>query len=143
MFNYYFDTERDGHADTVRLFEAIGAGKYEGYTSDYATVELQHAPEPKQSNMLSLIERYKIVVLDFDPKAVQLAQLYMQSDIIPAKYRFDALHIAIASTNRLDCVLSFNYEHINKLKTKRLVERINLSEGYKEIAICTPMEVLD
>ena len=32
-FNYYFDEDRDGHEDTVRLFEAIGAGEYEGYAS--------------------------------------------------------------------------------------------------------------
>jgi hypothetical protein len=49
MFNCYFDTERDGHADAVRMFEAVGAGKYEGYTSDYATLEPEEAPEPKQS----------------------------------------------------------------------------------------------
>jgi len=33
MFNYYFDSERDGHSATVKLFEAIGAGEYVGYTS--------------------------------------------------------------------------------------------------------------
>ena len=33
VFNYYFDTDRDGHEDVVRLFEAIGAGRYEGYNS--------------------------------------------------------------------------------------------------------------
>jgi hypothetical protein len=39
----------------------------------------------------------------------------------------------------------FNYyfQHINKLKTKRMTELINLSEGYKGITICTPMEVFD
>ena len=40
MFNYFFDTDRDGHADTVRMFEAIGKGEYEGYTSEYVTFEL-------------------------------------------------------------------------------------------------------
>ena len=27
MFNYYLDTDRDAHADTVKLFEEIAAGK--------------------------------------------------------------------------------------------------------------------
>ena len=56
VFNYYFDTDRDGHEDVVRLFEAIGAGRYEGYASWYVTDELREAPEPKRSAMLSLIE---------------------------------------------------------------------------------------
>jgi predicted nucleic acid-binding protein len=51
MFNYYFDEERDGHADTVRMFEAVGRGEYEGYTSEYAIIELQRAKERKSSDM--------------------------------------------------------------------------------------------
>jgi len=30
MFNYFFDSERDGHRDTIRMFEAIGRGEYKG-----------------------------------------------------------------------------------------------------------------
>jgi predicted nucleic acid-binding protein len=36
MFNYYCDTDRDAHQATVALFEAIGRGEFEGFTSDYA-----------------------------------------------------------------------------------------------------------
>ena len=28
VFNYYFDEDRPGHEDVLRLFEAIKAGKY-------------------------------------------------------------------------------------------------------------------
>lgn len=143
MFNYYFDTERDGHIDTVSLFEAIGADEYEGYTSEYVTFELRNAPEPKQSNMLELIVKYGIKVLDADEAANRLANEYINAGIIPASYRFDSAHIAVASINGLDCLLSFNFKHINKLKTKEATALINLREGYRGITICTPMEVLD
>lgn len=93
--------------------------------------------------MLSLIERYNIKVIDADDEAVRLAGVYVQNNVIPAKYRMDGTHIAIASINELDCILSFNFQHINKLKTKRMTELINLNEGYKGIIICTPMEVLE
>lgn len=66
MFNYYFDEARDGHDATVQLFEAVGRGEYTGYTSEYVLFELRNAPEPKQSEMLSLIERYNIKVIDAD-----------------------------------------------------------------------------
>ena len=143
LFNYYFDTDRDGHEDTVRLFEAIGAGEYEGYSSEYAMVELRVAKEPKKSNMLALTEKYHIVILDIDTESERMTDLYIQNGIIPTNYRVDASHVAIASIHNLDCVLSFNYKHINKLKTKRMTEIINLNEGYKGITICTPMEVFD
>jgi hypothetical protein len=143
MFNYYFDTERDGHAATVRMFEAIGQGEYEGYTSQYVIFELQKAHEPKQADMLALIEKYGITALDFQDEAIRLARLYVQNKVVPEKYLLDGAHIASASLHELDCILSFNFQHINKLKTKRMTELINLNEGYKGIVICTPMEVLD
>ncbi len=143
MFNYYFDKERDGHAATVRMFEAMGAGEYEGYTSEYVALELRQSSEPKRSNMLALIEKYGIVMLEPDEETTRLADLYIKEGIIPEKYRFDGTHIACTSTNGLDGVLSFNFQHINKLKTKEMTALVNLREGYKSVIICTPMEVLD
>ena len=143
MFNYYFDAERDGHADTVRLFEAIGRGEYEGYTSEYVSFELQKADEPKRSDMLSLIQKYGITLMDFEDEAVRLATLYVENKIIPPRYLMDGTHIAIASFHNLDAILSFNFQHINKLKTKEMTALVNLREGYKGITICTPMEVLE
>ena len=35
VFNYYFDEDREGHGDVLKLFEAISEGKYEAYTSLY------------------------------------------------------------------------------------------------------------
>jgi hypothetical protein len=32
IFNYYFDTERDAHIDTVKLFKEIKEDKYDAYT---------------------------------------------------------------------------------------------------------------
>ena len=143
MFNYYFDEDRDGHKDTVRLFKAIGTGQYEGYTSRYVTYELQMSPEPKQSAMLALIDKYNISVLEIGEESDHLSSVYIREGIIPVKYGLDGAHIASASVNNLDCVLSFNFQHINKLKTKEMTALVNLREGYKSIIICTPMEVLD
>ena len=143
MFNYYFDTDRDGHEDTVKLFEAIGAGEYEGYVSEYVTGELEMTREPKRSNMLSLIEKFGIKILDDKVQAPRLAELYIENGIIPAPYRLDSAHIAIASVYGLDCVISYNFKHINRAKTKILTARVNRDEGYSGIVICTAKEVLD
>jgi len=89
------------------------------------------------------MERFGIIILDIDTESDRLSDLYISNGIIPSKFRLDAAHIAVASIHELDCVLSFNYQHINKLKTKRMTEIINLIEGYKGVTICTPMEVFD
>jgi hypothetical protein len=143
LFNYYFDSERDGHTDTVKLFEAIGTGNYEAYTSGYTILELEDAPEPKRSKMLALVEEYHITVLGITGESNRIADLYVAEKIIPARYGNDSAHIAIASIHGLDCILSYNFRHINRLRTKILTERVNRAEGYNGVIICTSKEVLD
>jgi hypothetical protein len=143
MFNYYFDSDRDGHQATIALFEAIGLGSYEGYTSGYTVAELQNAPEQKKNDMMGLLDKYGIVVLDGNEEVFRLADVYIQNDVIPKNKQLDALHIAIASINELNYILSFNFKHINKQKTKRMVEYFNLNEGYRNIIICQPEEIIE
>jgi len=143
VFNYYFDEDRDGHEDTVRLFEAIGAGEYEGYASVHVMGELKKTQEPKRSNMLALVNKYDIKVLRDDIRIVTLSELYIENGIIPATYRLDSSHIAVASVYNLDCIVSYNFEHINRAKTKILTAQVNREAGYNTVLICTSKEVLD
>ena len=143
MFNYYFDETKNAQPITVAFFEVIGLGQFEGYTSIYTYNELNKATEPRRSNMLHLIEKFHIVVLDTTEEVIQLAEKYIANNIIPKKKRVDALHIAIASVNEMDIILSYNFKHINKLKTKTLIPAINQVSGYREIFIAQPEEVID
>ncbi|MDR1319824.1 MAG: hypothetical protein LBK56_00100 [Gracilibacteraceae bacterium] len=104
---------------------------------------MQKADEPKRANMLNLMDEYGITRLEGEDEAYRLAELYVKSGAIPKNFRFDAAHIAVASINRLDCILSYNFKHINRLKTKILTEKVNRAEGYGITAICTAKEVLD
>jgi predicted nucleic acid-binding protein len=143
LFNYYFDTAKNAQPVTVAFFEAIGSGQFEGYTSVYAYGELNKAPEPRRTNMLNLIKKYHITVLDNTNEIFQLAEKYISNNIIPRKKNIDALHIAIASVNNLDIILSYNFKHINKLKTKTLIPAINQLSGYRALYIAQPEEVID
>ena len=143
VFNYFFDTQRDGHADTVKLFHEIKAGSYEAYTSAYVTDELIRADEPKRSNMLNLIAEYNISLLDYSDETQDLANTYIKEGIIPENKKLDSLHIACATVHDLDLVFSFNFHHINRIKTKTMTNLINAREGYKLITITTPREVVE
>jgi len=143
LFNYYFDTERDAHIPTVALFKEIAAGKYEAFTSDYVTEELEKAPAEKREKMISLINEYDISVLEKSDEAEKIADLYVVAGIIPAKYQLDGIHIAIASINEFDMIVSLNFKHIVKHKTIIGTAAINTLNGYKSINIFSPMEVTD
>ena len=143
LFNYYFDETKNAQPVTAAFFEAIGSEQFEGYTSIYTYGELDKAPEPQRTNMLRLIDKYHIIVLDTTDEVIQLAENYIANNIIPKKKRVDALHIAIASVNELDMILSFNFKHINKIKTKTQIPAANQLSGYRSIIIAQPEEVID
>ncbi len=50
----------------------------------------------------------------------------------------DALHIALATYNEADALISWNFRHMVKLKTIRGVNGINRMLGLKELEILTP-----
>ena len=143
IFNYYFDNTKNAQPVTVAFFEAIGSGQFEGYTSGYTYAELDKAPEPRRTNMLGLIDKYRITVLDTSDEVIQLAEQYIAGNVIPKKKDYDALHISIASVYELDIILSYNFKHINKLKTKAMIPAINQRFGYRGISIAQPEEVFD
>jgi predicted nucleic acid-binding protein len=143
MFNFYIDEDRDAHADTVKLFSEIAAEKYEAFTSTTVTDELENTIGPKREKMISLISEYKLLVLAPNDEAARLANIYVQEGIIPEKFRTDALHIAITTVNDLDIIISMNFKHIVKRKTKLATASINALNGYHAIEILTPMEVIE
>jgi len=140
LFNFYFDSDRDAHADTVRLFQDVAAGKYEAFTSGAVTEELAKAPEPKKDRMLALLKEFNIQVLPVEDKAEKLADVYVAEKIIPMKYRTDGVHIAVAAVNRLNVIISMNFQHIVKAKTKRMTGAVNMLKGYRPVQILSPKE---
>ena len=90
---------------------------------------------------MNLLENTLLSALNVSEESDRMADSYVHNKIIPIK--LDAAHIAIVSIHGFGCLVSFNFRYINKMKTKRMVENVNLNEDYKGITICTPMKVLN
>ena len=67
----------------------------------------------------------------------------MEQGIIPQKYRTDGVHIAVATVNDIDMIISMNFQHIVKRRTKLGTSSINILNGYRAVEIYTPMEVME
>lgn len=105
--------------------------------------EINRVDREKAIKLRDLIKRINPEELIIDDESQALAKRYIEHTVIPARYEDDALHIAVASVNNLDVVVSWNFTHIVKLKTKREVIGINTLMGYKPIEICSPWEVIE
>ncbi|MEW6040952.1 MAG: hypothetical protein AB1633_05480, partial [Elusimicrobiota bacterium] len=69
VFNYFFDESIDNiqdNIDTVKLFNQISQKKFIAFYSDVVLIELDQCYEPKRSNMLNLIQEYKLQKIPID-----------------------------------------------------------------------------
>jgi hypothetical protein len=78
-----------------------------------------------------------------DDEAESLSALYFEIGGLPPKSKDDALHIAIATVNRCDVILSWNFKHIVNLRAMKAVTVVNLREGYSPIHILSPSMLLE
>ncbi|MCK4428367.1 MAG: PIN domain nuclease [candidate division Zixibacteria bacterium] len=123
---------------TLRLLDEVRRGKYGAFISEIVDLEIGRAPQKIAARLRDLVKELNPEELSVDENVELLSDRYIEEGVIPAKYEDDALHIAIASVNNLDVIVSWNFEHIVKLKTKREVNAVNVLLGYDPIEIVEP-----
>jgi predicted nucleic acid-binding protein len=138
VISAYFDTRTPERMALTRAawerFEEC-----EMFLSDLVTEELRAASSPLREKMLAAVSSF--TVLPVSDAAELLADRYVKQGIFPARYFDDALHVAIASVNRTGILLSWNFSHLVKVKTRRLVALVNAMENHMPVEIIAPPEL--
>ena len=141
---YYADDAPEKKEITRQFFENLKAGYYQIYSSAVVIQEIENADEKTRSELSVLLEEYKPIMLEVDDEIDELASIYINEGIVPERKWDDALHIAIATVNEMDGLVSWNYRHLANLNKKEKVRAVNIMHGYlKELEMITPMEVID
>lgn len=142
IFNFAIsDQMPDYRQATLKLFQQIKDQRYEGFISKIVIQEIMKADPKKAEQLMKEVKTLGVESLADNAEIDQLAEQYLKAGLIPEKYANDAMHIAAASYYGLDAIVSWNFEHLVKLKTKRGVLSVNVAEGYHPIEIITPKEV--
>ena len=81
-------------------------------------------------------------LLTISDEIEELTQEILQSNAINKVYSEDAYHIAIAIINEMDFLLSWNFRHIVRKKTKDIIRMITTLNNLRQIEIITPAELL-
>jgi len=84
-----------------------------------------------------------IPMLVLNETAIHLAEKLTQGGPLPLKAAADALHVAIATTNGMDYLLTWNCKHLANAVLRRQVEHVCRTAGYTPPTICTPQELLE
>jgi len=135
----YFDDEFK--EATQSFFERIEAKEFIIYFSEVNETELILAPQHVKDVKLK-IPKECLRYLEIDDEVELLAQTYISEKALGKASSNDAYHIALASVNRLDCLVSWNFKHIVNFDKIKQFNSINLKLGYPLIDLRTPLEFL-
>lgn len=142
--NFLFE-ERHSEAKiaTEQLLKQVEKGIYQVHVSPAVVKELEATPDlKKRKALLDALKRFRYVTLELTNGVFKLADCYVATKIIPKKYRKDAVHLAAATFYGVSIVVSWNFEHLVKPKTRREVNVANKKLGYPQIDIVSPFELV-
>ena len=137
VFGGYFDDEFEDH--TIPFFERIKSGEYIVLFSSVTQDELELAPE----NVKLLVKSLRIDLSEFidtTEEAIDLATEYITEKVVGKTSFADCLHIALATINRADFLVSWNFKHIVNVERIRGYNSINIKNGYRQLEIRSPRE---
>lgn len=126
---------------SVQLLEEFRQGLRIAVISNLTRRELEGAPESVKKILLTLPDiNVKDVFLK--EEAETLARNYIDDGVVSVKHIADAQHIAIASVERVDILVSWNFQHIVNIDRIHAFNSVNLKLGYPLLEIRSPREVV-
>lgn len=130
-----------GHQQITQEWWANQRDKFEVFVSQTVLEEATVGDQEAAQQRLSVIE--SLPLLEISEEAVALAKDLIRIGPLPEKAEVDAIHIAIAVTNRVDYLLTWNCKHLANAALRNGIEHVCRSRGYDPVIICTPEELLE
>lgn len=126
---------------TEPLFERIRNSEFVIIYSNVTEQELENAPD-RIRETTKLLPENSTEYVKSDIETANLAKKYIDEGIVGAISYADCLHIALATIHNANILISWNFKHI--VNVVRIVgyNSVNIAEGYKQIDIRSPRELM-
>jgi predicted nucleic acid-binding protein len=114
--------------------------KYECVISPYVLQEIRLGDRSAATKRIEASNPFGLLTTnDFTE---ELSQEYFRKSGIPKKSLLDCYHLAIAATNGVDFIVSWNFKHIANPTIRKIFRNINDSHNLVSPEISTPEEML-
>ncbi|MBI1784589.1 type II toxin-antitoxin system VapC family toxin [Candidatus Sumerlaeota bacterium] len=114
-------------------------GKFDSFISEVVYREASLGDAQARKARLEVLARLK--VLKLTPKITDLAAFLLRAKIMPENAADDALHLAVASVNKLDFLASWNFRHLANAAIRHNLESVAQHYDLFLPTICTPEEL--
>jgi hypothetical protein len=140
VFGGYYDKEFE---DITRLlFEMMVRENVTILYSELTENELDKAPQKVKDFIIGL-PKTLVEFIEITPEAIFLADKYIAENVVGKTSRDDCIHIALATINRTDVLISWNFKHIVNYQRIRGYNSVNLKYGYPMLEIRSPQEMIN
>jgi hypothetical protein len=129
-----------GHQASTKDFWGKLNIEIEPIISALVIKEASQGDKEKAESRIKAIEGF--TVIDISIQAEDLADLLLEKNGIPKEFPEDALHIAIATVEKIDFIATWNFKHINNPFTKNKIKQIIEDVGFSCPVLASPEELL-
>ena len=134
--------DKNDHPERVKPFwDAVFDGKIRVILSDVLEGEIKDSPQHVR-DFYESIPKSQIERITTTDESNKLANRYITEGVVGDTNLNDCRHVAIASIAGVDVLVSFNCKHIVRLNRIRQYNALNMLQGYSQIEIRTPDEVI-
>ena len=130
-----------GHQQITQEWWANHRDKFELFISQTVLEEATVGDQEAAQQRVKAVEN--LPLLEITEEAASLAKDLVRLGPLPKKAEVDALHIAIAVTNKVDYLLTWNCKHLANATLRGQIERVCRARGDEPVVICTPEELLE
>ena len=114
--------------------------RYDLYVSPLVVEEVSAGDTSAAEERLRVIADIPSVTIAAD--AESLASALLAANAVPANSARDALHVAIAATQGIDYLITWNFRHINNASTRTMVVNVVSDFGLVCPVLCSPEELM-
>jgi len=114
---------------------------FDVFISQIVLQEVNEGDKDAIQRRMEMIE--SIPEIELNPEAIALAQALVSDGLVPEKAAADALHIAIATVQGMDYLLTWNLKHLANAVIRNAIADACRGRGYEPPVICTPEELME
>ncbi|MFH1742642.1 MAG: type II toxin-antitoxin system VapC family toxin [bacterium] len=144
IFSFYYDVRTSPAVVAMRQWTRewweSHSHRYDLLTSAAVLAELDTGEMLHRADALAMAKG--LPAIPIEDEISEITDVYIKHRVMPAQPLGDALHLALASSHKVDYLLTWNCKHLANANKFAHIRRVNALLGLPTPALVTPLELM-